>query len=140
MSTLVEKLSNCCHYFLRLSGFPDLSSKVFLITFEFPSLDYSTLFCNNNVNKTVFLDSSKYREIITAKTVTHFSIKSLKSKKKKLGLTFFYYVIRELWLANSKKLICVDQSRFYIFSQPRELKNVRHNFKIFFNNKHLKAE
>ena len=35
MGTLIEKLSNCCDYFLRLSGFPDLSGKVFLITFQF---------------------------------------------------------------------------------------------------------
>ena len=35
MDTLVEKLSNCCDYFSRLSGFPDLSGEVFLITFKF---------------------------------------------------------------------------------------------------------
>ena len=34
MDTLVEKLSNCCDYILRLSGFPDLSGKVLLITFK----------------------------------------------------------------------------------------------------------
>ena len=33
MDTLVEKLSKCWDYFLRLSGFPDLSRKVFLFTF-----------------------------------------------------------------------------------------------------------
>ena len=32
MGTCVEKLSNCCDYFLRLSGFPELSGKVFLLT------------------------------------------------------------------------------------------------------------
>ena len=53
-----------------------------------------------------------------------FFIESLKSKKNKLALTLFYYVIREIWLGNSKKLICIDQSRFYIFSQQREFKNV----------------
>ena len=53
MGILVKKLSNCCHYFLRLSGFPDISGKVFLITFKFSSLDYSTMFCNSNANKTV---------------------------------------------------------------------------------------
>ena len=52
------------------------------------------------------------------------AVKSHKSKKKKLALTLFYYVSREIWLDNSKKLICTDQSRFYIFSHPRELKNV----------------
>ena len=35
MGILVEKLSNCCNYFLRLLGFPDLYGKVFLITFKF---------------------------------------------------------------------------------------------------------
>ena len=32
---LVEKLSTCCDYFLRLSGFSNLSGKVFLITSKF---------------------------------------------------------------------------------------------------------
>ena len=64
----------------------------------------------------MFLVSLKYREILT--------VKSLKSKKKKLALTLFYYVSREIWLVNSKKLISIDQSRLYIFSYPREFKNV----------------
>ena len=55
------------------------------------------MFCNSNVNKTVFLVSLKYREIITIKTVTlheklFFFIRSVRSKKKKLALTSFYYV------------------------------------------------
>ena len=33
VGTLLEKLSKYCDYFLRLSGFPNLSDKVFLITF-----------------------------------------------------------------------------------------------------------
>ena len=33
---LVLKLSNDCDYFLRLSGFPDLSGKEFSTTFKFP--------------------------------------------------------------------------------------------------------
>ena len=45
---------------------------------------------------------------LTVKTVKlykklYFFIKSLKSKKKKLALTSFYYVSREMWLGNSKK-------------------------------------
>ena len=32
---VVEKLLNCCDYFFRLSGFPDLSGEVLLITFKF---------------------------------------------------------------------------------------------------------
>ena len=68
--------------------------------------------------------------MITVKTVTlykefyFFFIKSLKVKKKKLTLSLFYYVSREIWLENSKKLICIDPSRFYSFSHPREFKNV----------------
>ena len=48
-------------------------------------------------------------------------LKVLKSKKKKLALTSFYCVSREIWLGKSKKLICLGQSSFYIFSHPREL-------------------
>ena len=35
MGTLVEEHSNYYGYFLRLSGFPDLSGKVYLITSKF---------------------------------------------------------------------------------------------------------
>ena len=72
MDTLVEKLSKCCDYFLRLSGFPDLSGKIFLITFKYSELDCSTMFRKSNVDKTVkfFLVSLKCREIITVKIVT----------------------------------------------------------------------
>ena len=35
MDTLVEKLSNCCDYFSRLSAYPDLFRKEFLVTFKF---------------------------------------------------------------------------------------------------------
>ena len=61
------------------------------------------MFRKSNVNKTVyFLVSLKYIDIITVKTVTLdirnfiFFIKNLKSKKKKLALTLFYYVSREI--------------------------------------------
>ena len=72
MATLAERLSNCCDYFLRLSEFPDLSGKVFLITFKFSQLDYSPMFRKNDVNKIAkfYLASFKYREIITVKTAT----------------------------------------------------------------------
>ena len=71
----------------------------------------------------------KYREIITVKTEILYGklylfIKSLKCKKKKPALTSFYFASREIWLGNSKKLICIDQSRIYIFSHPQEFKNV----------------
>ena len=54
--------------------------------------------------------------MIIVKTVTptkklFFFIKIYKSKKKKLVLTLFYYVSREILLGSSKELICIDQSR-----------------------------
>ena len=88
------------------------------------------MFRKTNVIKTVpFLVLLKYREIITVKIVTFirnfiFFVKSLKSKTKKLALILFRYVSQEIRLGNSKKLICLDQSRFYIFSHPQELKNI----------------
>ena len=70
-----------------------------------------TVFLNSNVNKTVwFFLVSRNREIV--------------SKKKNVALTLFYYASQEIWLGNSKKLIGLDQSRFYIFSHPRKFKNV----------------
>ena len=61
------------------------------------------MFRKSSVNKTVhFLVSLKYIDIITVKTVTLyirnfiFFIKNLKNKKKKLALTLFYYVSREI--------------------------------------------
>ena len=47
-------------------------------------------------------------------TKLSFFIKSIESKKKKLGITSFHYVSSEIWLGKSKKLVCIDQSRFYI--------------------------
>ena len=90
------------------------------------------MFRNSNVNN--FFLVSSYREIIMAK--------SLKSSKKNLALTLFYYVSREMWLGNSKKLICIDQSRFEIFSHPREFKNVNITFLTipFLAINHLQAE
>ena len=66
-----------------------------------------------------------------------FFIKSYKSKKEKLALTSFYYVSRDIWLGNSKKLICIDQSKFYIFSHPKNSKvfNITSKYSSFFNNK-----
>ena len=69
------------------------------------------MFCNSDVDREI----RNRREIKT--------VKILKSKKKKLALTLFYYVSQEIWLGKSKKFICIDQSRLYIFSHPRELKN-----------------
>ena len=89
--------------------------------------DFISVTCKRTLN--FFLVSFKYREIITIKTwilykKLFFFIKSLENKKKKLALTLIHYASQEIWLGNSKKLISIDQSRFYIFSHPRELKNV----------------
>ena len=49
----------------------------------------------------------------------------------------FYYVSREIRLGNSKKLICIDQSRLYIFSHRENSKmfNITSNYFSFSNNK-----
>ena len=45
MCTLIEELSQLLWlFFFRLSGFPDLFFKVFLITFKFSFFDFSTTF------------------------------------------------------------------------------------------------
>ena len=44
MWALVEEPSNWYDYFSRLSGFPDLFGKVFLITFKFFLFDFSSTF------------------------------------------------------------------------------------------------
>ena len=60
-------------------------------------------------------------------------MKSLKSKKKKLALTSFYYFSQEISLGDSWKLIYIDKSRFYNFSHSWQFKNVLQNFKKFWN-------
>ena len=52
-----------------------------------------------------------------------------------MALTSFYYVSWEILLGNSKELICIDQSRFYVFSHQQEFKNVTSKYFSFFNNK-----
>ena len=49
MGTLVEKLSNCYNYILRLSGFIDLSGEEFLITLNSPNLIAQQCFVNKTV-------------------------------------------------------------------------------------------
>ena len=61
MGTLVEKLSNCYNYFLRLSEFPDLSGKVFFIFYKLSKLDYSTIFQNSNEKKKKQFNFTKFR-------------------------------------------------------------------------------
>ena len=88
MGAFAEGLSNCCNYFLRLSGFPNLFGKVCFITFKcflaFSFLNISQGQCKTNWFLCLVL--LKYTEVITVKL--YFFIKSHKSKKKKL--TSFY--------------------------------------------------
>ena len=53
----------------------------------------------------------------------------LKSKKKKLALTSFYWLRQKTWLGDSWKLTYINQSRFYNFFHVGKLKNI-HNFFI----------
>ena len=94
MGAFAEGLSNCCNYFLRLSGFPNLFGKVCFITFKcflaFSFLNISQGQCKTNWFLCLVL--LKYTEVITVKL--YFFIKSHKSKKKKL--TLFYYLKKSL--------------------------------------------
>ena len=51
-------------------------------------------------------------------------LRVLKSKKKKVVLTFLYCLGQEAWLDNSWKLIYLNQSRFYNFFHVGKSKNV----------------
>ena len=55
---------------------------------------------------------------------TIFCDKKSKSQEKEAGTNLIYYLGLDIWLNNSWKLICIDQSWFHYHSQPRELKNV----------------
>ena len=48
----------------------------------------------------------------------------LKSKKKRLALTFLYCLGQETWLNDSWKLIYINQSSFYNFFHVGKFKNV----------------
>ena len=56
------------------------------------------------------------------------SIRVLKSKKKKLPLTFLYCLSQETWLNNSLKCIYINQSRFYNFFHVGKFKKI--NFEM----------
>ena len=64
----------------------------------------------------IFLVLLKNREIVV--------VKSLKSKKKEADTNFVLLCQSRSMVGQSQKLNCIDQSRFYIFSHPRESKNV----------------
>ena len=50
-------------------------------------------------------------------------IRVLKSKKKKLALTFLFCLGQETWLDDSRKLIYINQLRFYNFFYVGKLTN-----------------
>ena len=70
------------------------------------------------------MEMKQFNFFLVSKDRKIMAIKSIKSNKKNLALTLFYYLSREIWLDNSKKLMFMDQSRFYIFSHAREFKDV----------------
>ena len=51
-------------------------------------------------------------------------IRVLKSKKKKLALTFLYCLGQETLLDDSLKLLYINQLRFYSFSHVGKFKNI----------------
>ena len=68
----------------------------------------------------------------TISSKIYFSLKRvLKSKKKKLALTFLYCTSQATWLDDSWKPIYISQSRFYKFFPVGKFKDVQHNSKIF---------
>ena len=96
MGTFAEELSNCCDYFWGFQDFLIYLAKYFWSLLNSPSLSSQQYFTREMQIKQF-----------------DFFIKSLKNTKKKLVLTSFYYVSWQIWLGNSKKLICIDQSRLY---------------------------
>ena len=104
--------------FLRLSGFLNLFGKVFLIAFKFSLFKSWTNFLKEK--KTYSFYTKNY----------FFLIRVPKSKKKKLVLTLFYCLGQETWLDDSWKLIFINQSRFYNFSQLGKFRRGATNFEI----------
>ena len=70
--------------------------------------------CKQNI--LYFWFSLKYIEITTVKNSKIF-LKPF--KKKKLAITLFHYVSRDIWLGSSKELIWIDLSRLLILSRPQ---------------------
>ena len=79
------------------------------------------MFCNSNGNKTVFLVLLKYREIMTVKTV---KLNKNFFKARKVSWHELYFIMSAEKYSLAKKLNCIEQSRFYIFSPSLEFRNV----------------
>ena len=88
--------------FFRFSGFFDLFSKVFLIIFKFLNFtiqgDHNSFDDNTSSAKLYFLHGNK-------KIYWH----QLR----------FIVPVSKIWLGDSSKFICTDQSRFYLFTRGR---------------------
>ena len=111
------------------------SAKYFWSLLNSNNLTFQQLFCKSKVNKTVQLVSLEYTGIITVITMTHFLAKIyfslmrvLKSKEKKLVLTFLYYLGQETWLDDSWKLIYINRSGFYNYIYVGKSKTFKNNF------------
>ena len=63
-------------------------------------------------------------ECLNSSAKFYFCIKVWNSKKTNVALTLLNCFGQEIWQSDSWKPVCIDQSRFYNFSQAGELKNV----------------
>ena len=87
-----------------LSGFPDLFGKVFLISFKFFWLDFSTVFCEDNRYKASLLISLQYRDITTA--IILYNRKSITILLSKQNYAFF--VIKKQEKESGKNFILLS--------------------------------
>ena len=71
-----------------------------------------------------FISSLTFRDIIT-----------LKARKKMLELASFYYASREIWLGNSKMLVCIDHAFFRNHENSKMFNITSKYFNFFFNKK-----
>ena len=129
----LRELCNCYDYFLRLSVFPDLFCKAFLINAKFSLIEFTTCLreqCKQNkllkwYKRLLFLKLSLeifwILNTIAAKFLLRFTILllfyklfSLRLLKEELAIDLFYCVSQEMRLENWWKLICIDQSRSFL--------------------------
>ena len=53
-------------------------------------------------------------KIVTLRERLYFLMKSNEEKEADITVISFYHVSREIWLGNSRKLLSVDQSKFFL--------------------------
>ena len=73
-------------------------------------------------------------ECFNTSAKSYFYIKVWNSKKTNVALTLLNCFSQEIWQSDSWKPVCIDQSRFYNFSQAGELENVFFFHKNFIEN------